>query len=67
MNKLRGLSRNMAQTINTLRDIMVKRAVEAGHTIIVDDAKFDPEDAERLKKLAEEHNAAFELKDFDPA
>lgn len=46
------------------RDAIVKAALMRGQTIIVDDTNFAPKHEHALRKIAEECNATFQVKDF---
>lgn len=47
-----------------IRDFIVTVALSEGHDIIVDDTNFAPKHEKRLRELAENNNAVFEVKDF---
>lgn len=47
-----------------IRDHVVSKALEAGKHVLVDDTNLPPKHETRLRELAKEHGASFELVDF---
>lgn len=47
-----------------VRDVLVRLALTDGKHVIVDDTNLDPKHEPRLRELAKEMDAAFEVKDF---
>jgi len=50
--------------IMEMRDFLVRNALKQGHSIIVDDTNFHPIHEQKLKEIATELGADFEVKDF---
>ncbi len=57
-------SRDNEKFVLIIRDMMVVEALKAGKHAIVDDTNLAPKHQERLKQLARENDAAFEVQDF---
>ena len=47
-----------------VRDYIIGAALNAGKHVIVDDTNLAPKHQERLRQLAKQHDAAFDVKDF---
>lgn len=48
----------------TVRDHIIELALNAGKHVIVDDTNLAPKHQDRLRQIAKQHGAAFEVKDF---
>ncbi len=57
-------SRTNEKYILLVRDAIIKLHLGDGNTVIVDDTNLAPKHEERLKQLARENKATFEIKDF---
>lgn len=57
-------SQNNEKFILGIRDHIIGAALNAGQHVIVDDTNLAPKHQERLKQLAKQHGAAFEVVDF---
>lgn len=57
-------SKENEKFILLLRDIGIVEALKAGKHVIVDDTNLAPKHQERLKQLASQNGAAFEIADF---
>lgn len=57
-------SRDNEKFVLFMRDIMIVEALKAGKHVIVDDTNFGAKHEPRLRQLAKENGAAFEIMDF---
>ena len=57
-------SRSHENTICDMRDAMVAKALRTNHIVLVDDTNFSPSHEARLRQIAAEEKALFEIKDF---
>jgi predicted kinase len=57
-------SRSNEKLILAVRDQVIVSALQSGNHVIVDDTNFAPKHEERLRQLAKENSAAFEVEDF---
>lgn len=58
-------SRGNEAFVLAIRDAIVKEALVAGSSVIVDDTNFEGKHESRLRQIAEENGAEFEIKDFE--
>lgn len=58
-------SKSNENFVLTVRDFIVSQALSYGKNVVVDDTNFAPFHEKRLRELAKEHNAKFEVKFFD--
>lgn len=58
-------SQSNEKIICDMRDAMVSRALESDRTVLVDDTNFHSSHEARLRQIAAEHKATFEIKDFE--
>jgi predicted kinase len=57
-------SKSNEQEIILARDTLIRMALGAGKTVIVDDTNFHLAHESRLRDLASQYDAEFEIKDF---
>lgn len=57
-------SRHNEKLILSVRDQIIVAALQSGSHVIVDDTNFAPKHEERLRQLAKENGAAFEVQNF---
>lgn len=57
-------TRGNEKMICDMRDAMVARSLQSGHTVLVDDTNFASSHEARLRQIATEQHAEFEIKDF---
>lgn len=57
-------TRGNEKMICDMRDAMVSRALHSDHTVLVDDTNFAASHEARLRQLAHDEHAEFEIKDF---
>jgi predicted kinase len=57
-------SNNNEKTVLKIRDEIVEHYLSHGHTIIVDDTNLAEKHTQRLRKLADKHDAVFEIVSF---
>lgn len=58
-------SRGNESTILEVRDLLVRKFLGEGTNVIVDDTNFSTSHEEKLREIAKEQGAEFEIKDFD--
>lgn len=58
-------SRDAEKFIVSVRDILITASLADGKHVLVDDTNFAPVHEARLRQLARENGAVFEIKDFD--